>query len=111
MSTFSLLPSRADWHPKRVHKGKDAMLLGDFALEPSEIFNSIYLRTEFADCRFQRGVAQSFFVRFQKIIHHFEGLLLENVKTLIFENLLIVTNFASTGHICLCNLRKCFLKK
>lgn len=46
-------------------------------------------------------MGQSFFVRFQHNIHHFEGLLIDDVKIkqLIFENLLIVTHFASTGHM------------
>ncbi len=34
---------------KKITGGKHSTLLGDFALEPSEHFNSIFLRIEFAD--------------------------------------------------------------
>ncbi len=34
---------------KKGSGGNNAMLIGDFALEPSENFNFIFLRIEFAD--------------------------------------------------------------
>ncbi len=34
---------------KKGSGGNNATLLGDFALEPSENFNLIFLRTDFAD--------------------------------------------------------------
>ncbi len=38
------------------------MLLGDFALDPSENFESVFLEMVFADFIDSNGVAQTFFV-------------------------------------------------
>ncbi len=87
---------------KKIIGGKYAMLLGDFALESSENFNSIFLKiNSAASIAFKTVVAQSFFVWFQQVIYHFEGILMKNVKLkiTIFLNLLILTHFARTGHI------------
>ncbi len=65
-------------------------MLDDFALESSENLNSIFFRIN--------SFAQSFFVRFQQIIYHFEGILMENVKIekiMILNKLLITDLFAT----------------
>ncbi len=69
---------------KKRSGGKDAMLLGDFALDPLENFNLILLTL---------SSSNGFFIQLQQIIQH-KGLLMENVN--IFAQ--FVTHFASTGH-------------
>ncbi len=72
------------------------MLLCDFALEPSENFNFKNKKKDFAD-----------FIDFKQLSHFSadsnKSYIILKVfekkrKKLIFENLLIVTHFVSTGH-------------
>ncbi len=79
---------------KKRKGGGGVMLLDNFALEPSGNLKSVFLKIDFADfIDFER----SHFVSKSKNSYNFEGILMDNVT--IFFFLLIVTHFASTGHI------------
>ncbi len=76
------------------------MLLGDFALDLQKTLNQFFSKWSLLTLSTSNG-SSCHFSSDSNNSYHFEGLLLENViikKVTHFENLFILTHFASTGH-------------
>ncbi len=77
---------------KKGSGGNDAMLQGDFALEPSENFKPIFFRTDFVDFHFKRVQLSHLFIYF---LSHFVWIMTSNVNYTV--RTIFMTHFASAS--------------